>query len=124
MAQIEIIGNAGDEAELKFINGAKGDFAIAKFSLAETPREFKNGEWHQAPTVWWKVTATGELAEWLADTPLKGIKLVVKGDLRHYEFTDKEGALKTGMEVKAKMIAVVGTLKRKSTKPVEEDISW
>lgn len=124
MAQIELVGNAGDEAELKFINGAKGDFAIAKFSLAETPREYKNGEWHQGQTVWWKVTATGELAEWLADTPLKGTKLIVKGDLRSYEYTTKDGETKTGMEVKAKLIGVVGTLKRKTAKPAEEEIGW
>lgn len=124
MAQIEIVGNAGDDAELKFINGAKGDFAIAKFSLAETPREYKNGEWVQSATVWWKVTATGELAEWCADTSLKGIKLLVKGDLRHFEYTGKDGLPKAGMEVKAKMIAVVGTLKRKVTKPAEEELDW
>jgi single-strand DNA-binding protein len=124
MAQIEIIGNAGDDAELKFINGSKGDFAISKFSLAETPREYKNGEWHQGQTVWWKVTATGELAEWLADTPIKGIKLIVKGDLKSYEYTGKDGEVKSGFEVKAKVIGVVGTLKRKTAKPVEEDISW
>ena len=38
MAQIEVIGNAGGDAELKFIKGAKGEFAIANFSLAESPR--------------------------------------------------------------------------------------
>lgn len=124
MAQIEVIGNAGDDAELKFISGAKGDFAVGKFSLAETPREYKNGEWHQGQTVWWKVTVTGELAEWCADQQLKGMKLLVKGDLRHFEFVDKEGNNKTGMEIKAKLVAQIGTLKRKSAKPVEEDLNW
>lgn len=125
MAQIEIIGNAGDDAELKFITGSKGDFAVAKFSLAETPREFKNGEWHQGETVWWKVTATGELAEWCADNAIKGAKLLVKGDLRHYEYTDKEGNNKTGMEVKAKIVASMSITKRKetTTKPTES-FSW
>lgn len=123
MAQIEVVGNAGDEAELKFINGAKGDFAVAKFSIAETPREYKNGAWEQGQTVWWKISATGELAEWLADTPLKGTKLVVKGELRAYEY-QKDGETKSGFEIKAKLIGVVGTLKRKTAKPVEEDLSW
>lgn len=125
MAQIDVVGNAGDEAELKFINGSKGDFAIAKFSLAESPREYKNGEWIESPTVWWKVTATGELAEWLADTALKGTRLMVKGELRHFEYTGKDGLLKTGMEIKAKQIGIVGTLKRKTeTAKTDESFSW
>lgn len=123
MAQIEVIGNVGDDAELKFISGAKGDFAIAKFSLAETPREYKNGEWHQGQTIWWKVTVTGELAEWVVETALKGTKLIVKGDLKHFEYTGKDGETKTGMEIKAKVVAVMGTLKRKSSKQ-EEEITW
>ena len=124
MAQIEITGNAGGDAELKFIKGAKGEFAIANFSLAETPREFKNGEWVQGETVWWKVSATGELAEWLGDTPLKGIKLFVKGDLKQFEYTGRDGNVKQGFEVRAKLIGQVGTLKRKSApeKQTEGDV--
>ena len=123
MAQIEVVGNGGGEAELKFIKGSKGDFAVANFSLAESPREFKNGEWIQGETIWWKVTASGELAEWLADTVLKGTKLLVKGDLKPFEYTGRDGTTKSGYEIKAKMIAQVGTLKRKmatETKPEAE----
>lgn len=123
MAQIEVIGNVGDDAELKFIEGAKGSFAIAKFSLAETPREFKNGEWHQGQTIWWKVSVTGELAEAIMDTAVKGAKLIVKGDLRTYEY-QKDGETKSGMEIKAKLVASLATIKRKATKPVEEDLGW
>lgn len=136
MAQIEVVGNAGADAELKFIKGAKGEFAVANFSLAESPREFKNGEWIQGETIWWKVSATGELAEWLGDTPLKGIKLLVKGDLKQFEYTGRDGNVKQGFEVRAKMIAVVGTLKRKydgglydgskktTTTSIQEENAW
>lgn len=114
MATLEVVGNAGGDAELKFIKGAKGDFAVANFSLAETPRSYKDGVWTDGETIWWKVSATGELAEWLGDTALKGLKLLVKGDLKPFEYTGKDGVAKQGFEVRAKMIAVVGTLKRKS----------
>lgn len=113
MAQIEVVGNAGGDAELKFIKGSKGEFAVANFSLAESPREYKNGEWVQGETIWWKVSATGDLAEWLGDTPLKGIKLLIKGDLKQFEYTGRDGNVKQGFEIRAKMIAQVGTLKRK-----------
>lgn len=125
MAQIEVVGNGGGEAELKFIKGSKGDFAVASFSLAESPREFKNGEWVQGETVWWKVSASGELAEWLADTSLKGTKLLVKGDLKSFEYTGRDGAQKSGYEIKAKLVALVGTLKRKvAVETKQEDAAW
>ena len=131
MAQIEVVGNAGGDAELKFIKGAKGEFAIANSSLAESPREYKNGEWVQGETIWWKVSATGELAEWMCDTPLKGIKLVVKGELKQFEYKGRDGNTKQGFEIRAKMIAVVGTLKRKydpglydGNKKAEQESEW
>lgn len=125
MAQIEVIGNAGGDVELKFIKGAKGEFAIANFSLAETPREYKNGEWTQGETVWWKVTASGELAESLADTQLKGVRLIVKGDLKQFEYTGRDGNTKQGFEIRAKTIAQVISAKRKATPTqTQGDDSW
>jgi len=121
MAQIEVIGNAGGDAELKFINGAKGEFAIATFSLAESPREFKNGEWVTGETVWWKVSATGTTAEALADVPLKGLSLIVKGDLKQFEYTGRDGVVKQGFEVRAKTIGQVFNGKRKSAPEVKSE---
>ena len=114
MAQIEVIGNAGGDAELKFIKGAKGEFAIATFSLAESPREFKNGEWVTGETVWWKVSASGATAEALADVALKGVSLIVKGDLKQFEYTGRDGNVKQGFEIRAKTIAQMLNGKRKA----------
>jgi single-strand DNA-binding protein len=126
MAQIEVVGNGGGDAELKYIKGAKGEFAIANLSLAESPREYKNGEWITGETVWWKVSATGDLAEWMADTALKGIKLLVKGDLKAFEFTGRDGNLKQGFEIRAKTVAIMGGGKKKSDRPQSkaEDNEW
>jgi len=126
MATIEITGNAGSDAELKFIKGAKGEFAIANFSLAETPREYKNGEWVQGETVWWKVSATGELAEACADLVIKGKKFFVKGDLKAFEYKTRDGETKSGWEVRAKLVAEVATLKRKSAPATSnnEESAW
>lgn len=125
MAQIEVVGNAGGDAELKYIKGSKGDFAIANLSLAESPREYKNGEWVTGETVWWKVSASGELAEALADMPLKGVKLSVKGELKAFEYTGRDGNLKQGFEIRAKSIATVITLARKpAPAQTQEENSW
>jgi single-strand DNA-binding protein len=125
MAQIEVTGNAGGDAELKYIKGAKGEFAIANVSLAETPREYKNGEWINGETIWWKVKANGDLAEALADMALKGVKLLVKGELKAFEYTGRDGALKQGFEIRAKSIASVISSKPKTAQPKQtEDNSW
>jgi len=123
MATIEVVGNGGGDAELKFIKGSKGDFAVANMSLAETPRTYKDGQWVEGDTIWWKVSATGSLAEWMADTPLKGVKLLVRGDLKQFDYTGRDGVQKQGFEIKANMVAIVGTLKRKS-EPKAQDSQW
>lgn len=120
MAQIEITGNAGSDVELKFIKGAKGDFAIANFSLAESPREYKNGEWVQGETVWWKVSATGDLAEACTDYVQKGTKVFVRGELKAFEYTTKAGELKSGFEVRAKLVSVVAHTKKAPVAKKEE----
>lgn len=126
MATIEITANAGSDAELKFIKGAKGEFAVANFSVAETPREYKNGEWVSGETVWWKVSATGELAEACADLVVKGKKLFIKGDLKAFEYKTRDGETKAGWEVRAKMVAEVAALKRKSAPATSnnEESAW
>lgn len=123
MAQIEITGNAGSDVELKFIKGAKGEFAIANFSLAETPREYKNGEWVQGETIWWKISVTGELAEACTDYVLKGTKVFVRGELKPFEYTTKAGDLKSGWEVRAKLVSIVAHTKKAPVAKKEEE-SW
>ena len=124
MAQIEITGNAGSDVELKFIKGSKGDFAVANFSVAETPREFKNGEWVQGETIWWKVSATGELAESCTDYVLKGTKVFIRGELKPFEYKAKDGETKSGWEVRAKLVSVVAHIKKAPKVQKEEEASW
>lgn len=123
MAKITIIGNAGHEAELKFLKGAKGEFALANFSIAETPREFKNGEWVSGETIWWKVSATGELAEACADSIQKGKKYLVEGELKPFEYQTKAGETKSGFEIRAKTVAAVLSNVRKPI-ATETASSW
>lgn len=126
MASIEIEGNAGGDAELKYIKGSKGDFAVANFSLGETPREFKNGEWIKGETVWWKISVTGDLAEAVADQPLKGKKLIIKGDLKAFEYKGRDGEIKSGWEVRAKSVSEVfrAIKKPKQEAPTNWSDNW
>lgn len=119
MAQIEVTGNVGKDAELKFISGSKGDFAIAKFSLAETPREYKNGEWVNGETVWWNISVTGKQAEQVVEVATKGAKLLIKGDLRQYSY-EKDGETKSGQEIRAKIVAILPSYKDVVTNKQED----
>lgn len=121
MATIELIGNVGKDAELKFISGAKGDFAVAKFTLAETPREYKNGEWVNGETMWWNISVSGEQAESVVEYAVKGAKLLIKGDLRQYEY-EKDGVTKQGIEIRAKVVAQMSIKKREAKIPAGD--SW
>ena len=121
MAQIEVIGNVGKDPELKFISGAKGDFAVAKFSVADTPREQKNGEWVEGETTWYFVSVTGQLAEAVTDKVTKGSKVLVRGDLRSFEYK-KDNETKSGWEIRAKFVAVVPTITK--TKKAEVEEAW
>ena len=121
MAQIEVIGNVGKDPELKFISGAKGDFAVAKFSVADTPREQKNGEWVEGETTWYFVSVTGQLAEAVTDKVTKGSKVLVRGDLRSFEYK-KDNETKSGWEIRAKFVAVIPTITK--TKKAEVEEAW
>ena len=120
MARIEVQGNAGSEAELKFIKSANGDFAVASFSLAETPREKKNGEWVDGETVWYKVSATGKNAELYVDFVQKGKTYLVIGTLKHFSYQAKDGTNKSGFEIRAESVTEVA----RKPKAKQAESSW
>lgn len=122
MAKIQIIGNVGKDPELKFIKGGNGDFAVTKFSVAETEKVKEGDAWIDGKTTWFNVSATGKLAETLIDAITKGTRVMVYGDLKFYEY-QKDGETKSGMEVRASEVTIVPTAK-KSSKPKADDPQW
>jgi single-strand DNA-binding protein len=84
-----IIGNVTGDAELRFTPSGQ---AVANFTVASTPRHFdKNkNEWVDGDTVFIRCSVWREMAENVAETLLKGTRVIVTGTLkvRTYE-TDK-----------------------------------
>lgn len=113
MARIEIAGTLGKDPELKFVNGKNGQFAVAEFSIADSQRENKNGEWVDGVTVWYKVSVLGKQAESVVDALSKGTRVEIVGTFKVTEYTAKDGTVKQGFEIKADKI----TLPLKSSKP-------
>ncbi|MDX2854590.1 single-stranded DNA-binding protein [Streptomyces sp. PA03-3a] len=99
--QITIVGNVTDDPELRFTpSGAP----VAKFSVAVNRRTFDRqaNEWKESGTDFHRVTAWRALAENVAETLQKGMRVVVVGDLRSRSWKDdKTGENRTGWELEA-----------------------
>jgi len=119
--RIEVVGTLGKDPELKFVQGKNGQFAVAEFSIADSQRENKNGEWADGLTVWYKVSVLGKQAETVTDHLAKGTRVKVVGTFKVTEYTAKDGTVKQGFEIKADEI----TLPLQAQKPKQSnDLGW
>jgi len=124
MARVEVKGNVGTDAEIKFIKGANGEFAVTSFSLAETPRERKGTEWVDGETVWYRISISGKDAESATEIK-KGDKVTVIGKLKVSTYQAKDGTTKVGIEIKAEEWGVKPKAKYAQPKPqAETDSFW
>ncbi|MEU9998069.1 single-stranded DNA-binding protein [Streptomyces sp. NPDC050848] len=101
---ITIVGNATSDPELRFTpSGA----AVAKFTVASTPRTFdrQTNEWKDAPTLFLPVTVWRQQAENVAGSVVKGMRLVIQGRLTQRSYEDREGAKRTVFELEADEVA-------------------
>jgi len=87
---ITIVGNLTADPELTFTqNGA----ALAKFTIASTPRTYdKNtGQWQDGTALFLRCAAWREMAEHVAESLTKGMRVVVTGRLRQHDWTTETG---------------------------------
>jgi len=124
MATITVTGAVGKDPELKFIKGKNGDFAVANFSLADSQRFNKGGEWQDGLTIWYGVSVTGRQAEVVADAVTKGQKLEVTGDLVITEYDAKDGTRKIAYEIKATKITEPLKAQQRQKAKVQDETSW
>ncbi len=97
MNKIMLIGNVGRDAELTYTQTGS---AVAKFSLAVSRRwtDKASGE-KKEETTWFNIIAWERLAETCGQYVRKGTKLYVEGRLSTREYTDREGKLRTAVDV-------------------------
>lgn len=98
MNTITIIGNVGQDPELKYTQSGK---AIAKFSVADTRGKDDNKQ-----TQWHRVTVFDEQAENVVEQVRKGARVVVTGRLQIDEYVDKEGVKKQSYDVVAEDVSL------------------
>ncbi|TWP38298.1 single-stranded DNA-binding protein [Leekyejoonella antrihumi] len=95
---ITIIGNITQDPELRFTpNGA----AVANFTVASTPRMYdrNTSEWKDGETLFMRCSVWREAAENVAESLVRGSRVLVSGRLKSRSFETKEGEKRTVMEL-------------------------
>lgn len=99
--KITIDGNIVGDPELRFIpSGA----AVAKFTVASTPRVKNGDQWEDGPTTFLPVTVWREWAEGAAETLRKGDNVIVVGKLKQRSYEDKDQVKRTVYEIDGEFI--------------------
>jgi len=97
---ITLVGNLADDPELRFTpSGA----AVAKFRMAQTPRDKVAGgtEWKDGEPLWMSVTCWRTLAENVAESLTRGSRVIVHGRLKSRTYETREGEKRTVTELEA-----------------------
>ena len=83
-----------------------GDVQVAHFRVGATPRVLNRGtgEWVDGPTQWYSINAWRRLALNVKRSVFKGDPVVVHGRLTVKEWPDKDGVLRTTLEVEAESV--------------------
>ena len=97
--RITIVGNLGRDPEMRYM--PSGD-PVASFSVATTERWRTRDGQQQERTTWFSVSAFGKLAETCSQYLHKGSYVYLEGTLSQREYTDREGAQRTSLDVRAR----------------------
>ena len=115
--QVVIVGNLTRDPELRYTpNGA----ALVKFGVAVSRRvkDDATGQWKDAETSFFDVTAWRSLAENVAESLTQGARVVVVGRLRTNSWETPEGEKRSVVEIEAEEIGP--SLKWATAKPEKQ----
>ena len=93
-----IVGNITADPELRFIPSGQ---AVANFTIASTPRTFdkQSQEWKDGGTLFMRCNAWRELAENVAETLTRGMRVIAQGRLTQRSYETREGEKRTTVEL-------------------------
>lgn len=96
--QLTVVGNLTEDASLRFT--ASG-VAVANWTVASTPRQFDKAtnEWKDLPTLFLRCTLWRQPAENVAESLVKGMRVIVQGRLVQRSFETREGEKRTVVEL-------------------------
>lgn len=95
---ITVIGNLTSDPELRFTSSGA---AVANFTIASTPRSFDkaSGEWKDGEALFLRCSIWRQAAENVAESLVRGARVVVTGRLVQRSFETKEGEKRTSIEL-------------------------
>ncbi|MDR1426750.1 MAG: single-stranded DNA-binding protein [Bifidobacteriaceae bacterium] len=100
---ITVIGNLTGDPELRYTpSGA----AVANFTIASTPRAFDrtSGEWKDGDTLFLRCSIWRESAENVAESMVKGTRVLAQGRLVQRSFETREGEKRSVIELQVEEI--------------------
>ncbi|MGW0602450.1 single-stranded DNA-binding protein [Streptomyces sp. NPDC002644] len=95
---ITVVGNLVDDPELRFTaSGAP----VANFRVASTPRTFdrQTNEWKDGESLFLSCSVWRQMAENVAESLTKGMRVVVQGRLKQRSYDDNQGVRRTVYEL-------------------------
>lgn len=97
---VTLVGNLTDDPELRFT--AQGS-AVANFRMAVSKRvrDPQTNEWKDGDTSYFRVNVWRQLAENVAESLTRGMRVVVTGTLRMRSWETQEGEKRTVVEIEA-----------------------
>jgi single-strand DNA-binding protein len=100
---LHVVGNLTADPELRFT--ASGD-AVSTFTVASTPRTFdkQSREWKDGDPLFMRCQAWRQLAENVAETCTRGMRVQVSGRLRQRSYETREGERRTVVELEAEEV--------------------
>lgn len=97
MAKIEVTGNLGGDADLKFTPNGR---PVLNFSVADSKsRKDQNGNWETLKEQWIRAALWGDEAEFYQSRLLKGTKVTVYGEFYAREYDANDGSKRTSLDV-------------------------
>lgn len=95
---LNLTGNLTNDPELRFTpSGA----AVANFTVAATPRTFDRqaNEWKDGETLFLRCSVWKDMAENVAESLTKGMRVIIEGRLKSRSYETKEGEKRTVIEL-------------------------
>lgn len=95
---ITVIGNLTADPELRFTQSGA---AVANFTVASTPRTFdkNNNEWKDGEALFLRCNIWRQAAENVAESLVRGARVIVQGRLVQRSFETREGEKRTVVEL-------------------------
>ena len=112
MNKVFLFGNVGKDPDVKTLESGK---KIAKFSLATSSYSKDKEGQKVTQTEWHNIVVWEKLAELAQSWIKKGSSVIIEGEIRYRQYTDKDGVTKYFTEILGNSIHLAG--KKEEEKP-------